>query len=1019
MNKAVLTWLYMLSILSVSSFSVEQSTIRSDYSIRNWGIEDGLAQGSIACIAQTSDGYIWMGNQESLSRFDGVRIKNFTSRNTPSLKTSWTQSLAISTDQKLIIGTWRGGIYKMTEGGFQPLFEGEHPGLHQSIIYALACTEDGTVWAGTSNGLFSIKNGTVRAFNNPDRFNVHTVRSLLVDQKGVIWIGSEDQGLWSLNDGNFSHFSLENGLRSNRIWSLARDNDQGIWIGCEHVLTHYDGKRFVSYPVPVSKLPTMITGIIHSASGPVWLSMTNEGVWVFDNGRFDSITDRDGLPSNLILSIFEDREKNIWAGTSGSGVSQLVRNLVRIVSREEGLLAKEVWTVMEAQDQSLWIGTHGGGLGHLQKGKITNYTIEDGLTSMQITALHQSRKDGSIWVGSEDNGFMKIENDMITPYHLGSSVAENAIYSIEEQDDGVMLIGSAAGIAYWKNGKIESRITTDEGLSHNAVREFARGRGQNEFWVSTDIGLNLIQNGQVVSSWFKSHGLSEDALNGLYFDSEDNLWICTYGNGIVHFKNGRFTAITSSSGLHNDVVYDIVEDGKAWFWMSSNRGVFAVRKAELLDFVKGDVNRVSCFHLGIGDGLRSLECNGGRQPAVCLTRSGLACFATIDGVAILDTKQFKTDESAPPIIIEEITANNRSVQITDAISIPPGKRNFDITFTSPTFSAPEKIHHQYRLVPFEENWQDSKDLRRAHYTNIPPGQYDFELRSSNRFGIWSETTSRLPIEFRPFFYETVFFRILVILLITALVLFYLKQRTQHLQKSKKALEDAVTQRTKELKAAYDQMEHLSLTDTLTSLFNRRYFHNIIDREISLTLRSLSSPHIRTVSFVMGFLMIDIDHFKQINDQHGHLCGDQFLQKIGKRFIETLRASDLIVRWGGEEFLILSKEIDFEGARLLSRRLLFAINKEPFIINDLPVKGTISIGFCPFPILPRDPRCFSWEDTVNLADQALYHAKHSERNCAVGIRMNTELLTPENMCLIRDDFKRSLNENLIELVTERI
>lgn len=1017
MKKPLLA-LFIIQLVAIDFPLFGQRTIRSDYYFRNWGIENGLSQGSVTCIAQTPDGYIWLGTQEALSRLDGIRVKNFTSRNTPSLKTSWVQSLTLSQEQRLIVGTWRGGIYEWIDGEFRLMYRENRPELAQAIIYALACSADGTIWAGTSNGLFSVQNGSIRAYGKKEGLPPLTIRSLLVDHEDTLWIGSEDQGLWRHKNQTFSRYSTENGLSSDRIWALARHKDRGIWIGCAHTLTHFDGKGFQSFPVPVSKGPNMITGIVHASDGQVWLTLVNEGVWRFDGTSYSSVAERDGLASNLALSIFEDREKNIWVGTSGSGSSQLVRNLIRVVSRDEGLPAKEVWTVMESKDGSLWIGTHGGGLARLLNGEMTRYSLRDGLSSMQITAIHQSPLDDSIWVGSEDNGFMKIDTGGITPFHLGPSIAENTIYAISEQDDGQMLIGSAAGITFWKDGKVQSRLTTEDGLTHNAVREFAKGRGPNEFWVSTDIGLNLIQNGQIVSSWSESQGLAEDALNGLYLDRENNLWISTYGNGIIHYQSGRFTSITSANGLHNDVVYDIVEDEKEWFWMSSNRGVFAVRKAELLEYVSGKVNHISSFHLGIGDGLRSLECNGGRQPAVWMTRSGLACFATIDGVAILDTKQFNTDESAPPVVFEEVRVNNRSMPLSAAISIPPGKRNFDIEYTSPYFSAPEKIRYQYRLVPFEENWQDCKGIRMAHYTNIPPGEYRFELKSSNRFGILGNDVEPLTLEFRPYFYETLLFHILVALLLIGLILLYLQQRTQHLKKSKKALEEAVTQRTMELKAAYDQMEKLSLTDALTSLYNRRYFHNIIDREISHVIRKFKSPPPQAVSFVMGFLMIDIDHFKRINDRHGHLCGDQLLQRISRRFIETLRASDLIVRWGGEEFLILSKETDFEGARLLSQRLLSAINREAFQINDMTIKATISIGFCPFPMLPRNPRIFSWEDTVSLADQALYHAKHSGRNCAVGIRMNAELLNQDNANRIREDLAQALSQNLIDLVTDR-
>jgi len=1019
MRKQIPICFASILLIAFSCILLAENPILSDYYIRNWGIENGLSQGTIPCMVQTPDGYIWLGNQESLSRFDGVRFVNYNTKNTPVLKSSWVQSMTLSREQHLIIGTWRGGIYEQRDNTFFPLNNEQTPELSQSIIYALDVTHDGLIWAGTSDGLFSIFKNATRRYDSEDGIMVNAIRSLLIDKQGVLWIGSQDRGLWRFNDGVFTHFSEKTGLKSDKVWALANDSGHGIWIGCGHILTHYDGSAFTTYEVPVTKLPKMITAIALADDGTVWLGMQNEGVWRFRNGEFSAINEKDGLSSRLSQSILIDQEKNIWVGTNGSGVTQLVSKKIRVISREEGLATKEIWTVMESDDGSLWIGTHGGGLERILNNKITNYSIKDGLSSLFVTALHQSPQDSAIWLGTENNGFMRMKNGTITQYHLGTSLNENAIYAISEQEDGVLLLGSEAGITFWKNDTILNRLTSEEGLSHNSVREFVKGKKPGEFWVATDIGLNLIRYGQVVSSWKKRDGLRDDALNGLYRDTDDHLWICTYGGGLIHFHNDQFTPITSIDGLHNDVVYDLIEDGNGLLWMSSNRGVFAVRKTELLAFIEKKISKVTSFALGIGDGLKALECNGGRQPAIWLTRSGIACFATINGVALLDTKQFSTNEPAPSVIFEQISINNTPIPLKKPLSIRPGIRILDVEFTSPFFSAPEKILFQYRLLPFEENWNNSQGARLAHYTNIPPGNYSFEARSSNRFGIWSRNTAVLPIEFCFFFHETLLFRILIILILITAAAIYMKHRTLSLEKSKKNLEQAVILRTQELKEAYDKVKQLSLTDTLTDLFNRRYFHNIINREIHLLKRQSAKNDEEAIAFAMAFLMIDIDHFKQINDHFGHLLGDSFLQIISKRFMETLRSSDLIVRWGGEEFLVLTKEQNVEGARQLCRRLLSAVSEQAFSLDHRLISSSISIGFCPFPILPGAPEAFTWEDAVHLADKALYQAKDSGRNCAVGILINPEHLNLESLKMIRENFDLALEKKLISITREQV
>ncbi len=1003
--------------LLLFTLQLKAGTIRADYYVRVFGIEHGLAQGTVSCLAQTPDGYIWMGNQESLSRFDGFRFINFTTKNSPVLKSSWIRSLALSSEHGLLIGTFRGGIYALRNGKFHNLIPDNYPKLAQAIIFALAASDDGTIWAGTSEGLFSVQKGKIRHYDRSSGIEAETILSLLVDREQRLWIGTLDQGLWLYEKGKFTHFNKNNGLKDNRVWALAKDLKKGIWIGSGTVLTYFDNQNFSYFPVPVSKTPDQITGLALGADGSVWLTIQNEGIWRFHNGTFSSATELEGLGSNLTTTVLIDREQNIWVGTNGAGVSQLVSNKVQVISKEEGLSARQIWTVMEAQDGSLWVGTHGGGLNRIKNGAIEHYGLKQGLPSLFTTALFQSTHDQTIWAGTEDSGIFKIDERGITSFSLGNSIAENTVYAISEQQDKTLLIGTAAGIVFFKNDQIIDRLTTKNGLNDNAVREFAPADRPDEFWVSTDIGLNLLYQKKIIGSWRKSDGLSEEALNGLYYDKEKNLWIGTYGGGLIHFKNNRFTTISTQNGLHNDVVYAIVEDKSGRFWMSSNRGIFSVSRKELLDFVDKKIKRINSFPLGLGDGLKALECNGGRQPAGWLSSSGFACFPTINGIAMLDTRLFSTDEQAPPIVFEKFTFNNLEVEIAPRIYLAPGKRNIDIEFSTPFFSAPDKILFQYRLVPFEQEWHETRIMRMAHYTNIPPGNYRFEVRSSNRFGVFNRDSSALEIVFLPFFYETTWFRLVLILLILLIVIGYVRWRVAHLEKRKKELEIAVSERTKELQEAYKQMEQMSLTDPLTQLYNRRFFHNVIEREVSLVIRRYTRPA-DNPPFAIGFLMIDIDHFKSINDNYGHLTGDQFLQLLSKRFLNTLRSSDLIVRWGGEEFLILSKQNDFEHARQLCRRLLSVINRQPFQIENNTIRGTISIGFCPFPLIPAQPRVFSWEDNVNLADQTLYYAKNSGRNCSAGLRICREQVSEEEIQLIKNDFSAAIEQKIVEILIER-
>jgi diguanylate cyclase (GGDEF)-like protein len=286
----------------------------------------------------------------------------------------------------------------------------------------------------------------------------------------------------------------------------------------------------------------------------------------------------------------------------------------------------------------------------------------------------------------------------------------------------------------------------------------------------------------------------------------------------------------------------------------------------------------------------------------------------------------------------------------------------------------------------------------------------------NNDGLWNEKGAILAITVMPLYWQTWWFKMILIFCIFLVTLLAVHIRMRAIIKKKKELETLVQLRTKELKAAYNEVEKLSITDALTGLYNRHFFINQIDKDIALVIRQNSRKNDANIVFAMGFIMIDIDFFKAVNDRYGHDAGDVILKGVAKRFTSTIRTSDIVVRWGGEEFLLISKENDFAGAKLLALRLMNAVTKKPFRPDKLDLHMTISIGFCSFPLIINNSRAFSWEETIKLADQALYIAKQSGRNRAVGIQIDHEKLNAENLDIIKNDFARAKESKIFNIVT---
>jgi len=272
----------------------------------------------------------------------------------------------------------------------------------------------------------------------------------------------------------------------------------------------------------------------------------------------------------------------------------------------------------------------------------------------------------------------------------------------------------------------------------------------------------------------------------------------------------------------------------------------------------------------------------------------------------------------------------------------------------------------------------------------------------------------MPETLEPPFWKTLLFQALIVFFVLILVSFFFRNRIRNLTKRKEALERIVEERSRQLKEAYQELEKLSVTDTLTGLHNRRYFLDRVQKDIALAIRQTYRKPTERTSFSLGFLMIDIDFFKHVNDSFSHDMGDQLLKEMSIRFNRTIRTSDTLIRWSGEEFLIMSKENDTEAAGLLAERLRRAVADVPFEISGTSLTKTISIGYCAFPFLTSNARLLSWEETVQIADQALHFAKDSGRNCSVGVETLKEAYTLEDAAILKSDLPTAVEHGLIRL-----
>jgi ligand-binding sensor domain-containing protein/signal transduction histidine kinase len=792
-----LVFLAALMLLGTSPLAAAVDPTRSltQYTQDVWGTDAGLPPASVTAIAQTADGYLWLGTEEGLARFDGIRFTTFDTHNTPALKTNQISTLLVDAQKRLWIGTEGGGLTLLSNGKFVTfssheglsndailsLYEdargvlwvgtdggglncfkngtfsrcGAENGLANGAVFSIAGGQDGSVWAGTHDGLAHLINGAIRLYTKQDGLADDYIKSVHVDRSGDTWVGTNGGGLSHLVNGRFVNYTMRDGLASNSIWSIYEDSDRTLWIGT------IDG-----------------------------------GLSRFRSGKFSTYAEKDGLPLNRVLSFFEDREGDFWIGTGGAGLVRLKSGPFVSVTKREGLSDDVVLPVFEDREGAIWVGTNGGGVNRIKDGRITTYSTRNGLLDNVVFSLAEDR-EGSLWFATR-RGLDRLNKGKFTVFTTASGLPSNIISCLYEDRQGVLWAGSRGGLSRFEGNRFRS-YTTEDGLSNDYVTSIYEDPS-GTLWVGTGGGgLNKFESAHF-SVLSTKNGLSSEFIRSLTGDADGTVWIGTNGGGLDRLKNGRVTVYTTRAGLFNDELFQIVSDRYGYLWMSSNKGVSRVAKSQLEAYSEGRLTWLSTAVYGQSDGLKSKECNGGFQPAGWAGRDGRLVFPTMKGgLAIVDPGQLKKNLAPPTVEIERATVDGADFAANPHFRAKPGKGQLEFEFTALSLVAPEKIRFKYKLEGFDKDWVEAGTRRAAYYTNIAPGEYRFTVIACNNDGVWNSTGASLPFRLSPHFYQTPLFIAFCLALVAALSLAAYRLRINHLIANEKKLVRLVNERTQSLR----------------------------------------------------------------------------------------------------------------------------------------------------------------------------------------------------------------------------
>ena len=762
-----------------SVFALDPALDVSQYAHTSWKIRDGFTKGVINSIVQTSDGYLWLGTDFGLLRFDGVRPVPWQPPTGERLPSEKITRLLVTSDGTLWIGTVSG--LASWQNNRLTLW----PELAGHLVMKILEDHEGTIWVGAlgvpTGSLCAIQKGKAECFGEDGRFGIG-VLGLYEDTKGNIWAGVRD-GIVRWKPGTPTSYSVPE--TPNGVRSFYEDDDGALMIGTQNGVRRLVAGKIEKYSIPGFQRQFNTEGLLRDRDGGLWMATSDQSLIHVHQGRTDMYAQLDGLSGDRISTLFEDREGNIWVATL-NGLDRFRDFAVSTFTAKQGF-ADSAASVLAARDGSVWCATERG-LFRWLNGQLTIFGDRG------AEAIHRSDKrkatlnghgpnslfeDGSgrVWVSTlggigylENDRFISVRGIPGGPVHAMGADAKGNLW-IANQDSGLYSLSPDLKVQHIPWAELGRR---------NFAYALGGDPGHNGMWLGFyQGGIAYLEDGQVRASYTAANGLGRGAVRSFQFDPDGTVWIATEG-GLSRLKNGKLATLSSKNGLPCDGVQWVMEDDEHSFWLPSPCGLLRIARTELDTWaaaVDKDGNSGRTVHSDVfdsSDGVRSSSFGSGNTPIAGKSLDGKLWFTSEDGVSVLDPRHLPFNKLPPPVHVEQITADRKPYEVTvennGSLSLPALSRDLQIDYTALSFVAPEKIRFRYKLEGYDKDWQDVGNRRQAFYTNLPPRNYRFRVMACNNSGVWNETGTFVDFTIAPAYYQTTWFRIALVL--TALLVLF-------------------------------------------------------------------------------------------------------------------------------------------------------------------------------------------------------------------------------------------------------
>ncbi|MEO7013389.1 MAG: two-component regulator propeller domain-containing protein [Dokdonella sp.] len=956
-----------------------------DYAVDRWTTADGLSHNSIRAMAQSPDDYLWFGTWEGVVRYNGREFVVLDRASGAGLLDNAIGALYRDPSGRLWIGDSRGNVGRReADGTFK--FWPRPLDVPEVLIHSMSMDRQGRLWLlyeGKGLSYLSADGEYHHLPMTPDSPMRMANFRMVIDDQERIWIGSYAGLVYQDIDGDgLAHHAADDfQLPAGLAWPYQAP-DGSLWIAAEDTLLHMENGK----PQLKTRMPEngRLTAMLQDRNGQLWLGTENLGLF--------RLTDRYGLermqadlelPGGRITEILEDTEGSIWVGTNG-GLFRLRETLFSNFGKQDGLSADYIRTVMEDRRGRLWIGSSGGLDRMDPDGSIKAVALPSASgNSISVLSLAEDAK-GGMWVGTYADGLYRLDvNGEIQHFSKDNGLPAGNLRAIAVDAEGVIWLGTQLGVARLQGD--HARML--EGENAPAVLTTALDSQPGELWIGTIEGVRVVRGTQIQRIDLADLGGARTVFGFRRLGSD--MWIVS-DRGLYRYRDGALARVGLEQGMPVDAVFEMVPDKSGNIWITSNRGVLRTTQAALDAVADGRSARIEVQRYNEMDGMNSAQANGGTTPAAWLRRDNTLWIATALGLSSVDPQRLANMASPlpPPTVIESIAVEGKPLSLASLdqpISVPGGKR-LTVSYVGMSFLLPKRIEYRTRLEGLEDAWVERGQQRSVEFFGLPPGDYGLRIAAAHPGGAWGSKEALWRFHIEPFWWQRVSVRVLAALLVLLALFALYRYRVARYEARNLKLTHLVDQRTGDLRQQTERLlqadeeksrllrqlreqsegfERQAREDVVTGLPNRRAFNLALSHALEVGRRDRRP---------LTVAMLDIDHFKSVNDNHSHLIGDTVLREVGQMLRDTSRASDIAARVGGEEFALLFHDTTLEQAQMTCERLRQRFHEQHNWAGVTGLQISFSGGLVQWKGEPESEQVM-----LQRADDALYQAKQNGRD----------------------------------------